>query len=438
MKKILLLALFSSLAGAQTFEAKTPAAVSGTVTGVINSSGSTPTLVGPAPANNSANIISVTDNIAATTSNMGFSVLDTMGGSTATGQHTAFLASARYTTPGTGNYYYVGAWDWVEAAVTPTSGAPNFTANNPQCRVDGSVTGIGSCVAQEADVSIQTGGAANYLFGVGAALVSDAAVSATVESAAFAVWNGSPTIAWPIGLDITNYGGRAPISSTGTIIKTTGAFTVANGIDFSSATITGNLLRSANFNIDGNGNIGATTLSAFGTALANTNGAAFAVKGQSAGSGNQTGGNISLNPGGLTGTGANGSVVIQPQGTAGNTNLLINSTSTGGQSTIGFQSVGALKWLFGQNAGASPSLFLYDQVGGQTVFSINPSASFQFGVPVILPAYTVATLPTCNAANNNAMAAVSDATTPTYNGALTGGGAVKVPVYCNGTAWTSH
>lgn len=51
---------------------------------------------------------------------------------------------------------------------------------------------------------------------------------------------------------------------------------------------------------------------------------------------------------------------------------------------------------------------------------------------------TVATLPTCNAAAEGTWSAVSDATTPTYNGALTGGGAVRVPVYCNGSAWTSH
>lgn len=55
-----------------------------------------------------------------------------------------------------------------------------------------------------------------------------------------------------------------------------------------------------------------------------------------------------------------------------------------------------------------------------------------------LQAYTVATLPTCNAAMKYNRAAVTDATSPTYNGALTGGGAVIVPVFCNGTAWTSH
>jgi hypothetical protein len=54
-------------------------------------------------------------------------------------------------------------------------------------------------------------------------------------------------------------------------------------------------------------------------------------------------------------------------------------------------------------------------------------------------AATVATLPTCNA--NLAGIGdyyVTDATTPTYNGALTGGSNVVVRVFCNGTAWTSQ
>jgi hypothetical protein len=58
--------------------------------------------------------------------------------------------------------------------------------------------------------------------------------------------------------------------------------------------------------------------------------------------------------------------------------------------------------------------------------------------PSIVKNYTVAGLPTCNTALRYAVAAVSDATAPTYNAALTGGGAVFVPVFCNGTAWVSH
>lgn len=50
--------------------------------------------------------------------------------------------------------------------------------------------------------------------------------------------------------------------------------------------------------------------------------------------------------------------------------------------------------------------------------------------------FTVATLPT--PASGVAYATVTDATTPTYLGVLTGGGTVVCPVFYNGTAWVSH
>jgi hypothetical protein len=55
-----------------------------------------------------------------------------------------------------------------------------------------------------------------------------------------------------------------------------------------------------------------------------------------------------------------------------------------------------------------------------------------------LAAYTVASLPTCNSKLKNALMAVTDATTPNYNGSLTGGGLINIPVFCNGVAWTAH
>ena len=48
--------------------------------------------------------------------------------------------------------------------------------------------------------------------------------------------------------------------------------------------------------------------------------------------------------------------------------------------------------------------------------------------------YTVATLPVGVLGRR---AYVTDATAPTYGATLTGGGAVKVPVFYNGTAWVS-
>lgn len=51
---------------------------------------------------------------------------------------------------------------------------------------------------------------------------------------------------------------------------------------------------------------------------------------------------------------------------------------------------------------------------------------------------TVATLPTCNSGAKDVRFAVTDATSPTYLGTLTGGGTVYAPVVCNGTAWVSY
>ena len=52
-----------------------------------------------------------------------------------------------------------------------------------------------------------------------------------------------------------------------------------------------------------------------------------------------------------------------------------------------------------------------------------------------LKGYTVATLP---AGVVGAMAYVTDATAPTYNANVVGGGSIKIPVFFNGTNWVSH
>jgi len=75
------------------------------------------------------------------------------------------------------------------------------------------------------------------------------------------------------------------------------------------------------------------------------------------------------------------------------------------------------------------------EVPGQGMMCSSP---YTFAANVELTPVTVSALPACNAASKGALRTVSDATAPTYNGALTGGGAVSVPVYCNGTAWLSH
>jgi hypothetical protein len=58
----------------------------------------------------------------------------------------------------------------------------------------------------------------------------------------------------------------------------------------------------------------------------------------------------------------------------------------------------------------------------------------KFGGVIGLKAYTVATLP---AGVTGDMAYVTDLTSPTYNGTLTGGGSVVRPVFYNGSSWVS-
>lgn len=63
------------------------------------------------------------------------------------------------------------------------------------------------------------------------------------------------------------------------------------------------------------------------------------------------------------------------------------------------------------------------------------SAAISFGSTFRSMGYTVATLPAAGTAGRRAH--VTDATAPTYLGALTGGGAVTCPVFDNGSAWVS-
>lgn len=53
----------------------------------------------------------------------------------------------------------------------------------------------------------------------------------------------------------------------------------------------------------------------------------------------------------------------------------------------------------------------------------------------VRPSTTVSALPTCNAAARGQMYVVTDALTPVALSAVTGGGAVVVPVICNGSSW---
>lgn len=56
----------------------------------------------------------------------------------------------------------------------------------------------------------------------------------------------------------------------------------------------------------------------------------------------------------------------------------------------------------------------------------------------IPPITAVASLPTCNTARKGAVSVVTDASSPTYGGALTGSSSTVTLVMCNGASWVSH
>ena len=91
-------------------------------------------------------------------------------------------------------------------------------------------------------------------------------------------------------------------------------------------------------------------------------------------------------------------------------------------------------WYFTASTIASTGILLVGGANGSPVTAINIDSSYG----VLLPTTVTASLPTCNAAHKGFLALVSDATAPTYNGALTGGGAVQALVLCSGAAWLTH
>jgi len=127
--------------------------------------------------------------------------------------------------------------------------------------------------------------------------------------------------------------------------------------------------------------------------------------------------------------------------TSSNPIMTINDTSGTGFPGFTFQHNGSNRWVL-HNVSSSDQFGVDRYVSGSYVDTplYIPNANGYVYVldGLSLPVKTVATLPTCNSGLKGLTMAVSDATSPTYNGTLTGSGTVSVPVYCNGSSWTSH
>ena len=97
---------------------------------------------------------------------------------------------------------------------------------------------------------------------------------------------------------------------------------------------------------------------------------------------------------------------------------------------------GKLEFITGSIAGGLTLRYLtFDSLGQLAVNQQTAQATLDVAGTIRTSGYTVATLPT---GVIGMLAYVTDALGPTYLGTLTGGGAVKVPVFYNGAAWVSH
>jgi hypothetical protein len=126
-------------------------------------------------------------------------------------------------------------------------------------------------------------------------------------------------------------------------------------------------------------------------------------------------------------------------GNAANYNLALaldSGSSSSFGSDIYFNDRGSVKWLAGKDAAQNWRVF--NPATSRVPLQISPNDQVSVAGPIKLSTSTVAALPTCNAAMQDSITVVTDATSPTYRGTLTGGGTVRTPVYCDGSSWTSR
>lgn len=94
-----------------------------------------------------------------------------------------------------------------------------------------------------------------------------------------------------------------------------------------------------------------------------------------------------------------------------------------------------LQTTSGVGADGADMRFLVGTNGNLEALTISNDGTVKSSVAIQLPSYTVGTLPT---GSQGDIAYVTDATSPTYLGTLTGGGSTVCPVFFDGTNWVAH
>lgn len=128
---------------------------------------------------------------------------------------------------------------------------------------------------------------------------------------------------------------------------------------------------------------------------------------------------------------------IVPNGTATGANIAVFGSSDPDNASIATYAISAAAVIFNSTkTGTGTLLPIIFNAGGAEAFRLTTAQDAEFGATIKPKVYTVSTLPAAGTLGRTAC--VSDALAPTFLGALVGGGAVKTPVFDNGTAWVSY
>ena len=195
----------------------------------------------------------------------GLIVSHAFGGSSMRGGRHGLWSYATFTgasSGSNGNRNYVSAAQWliVNAGDGGGSGTEQggFFACNPFVSVGASAAHLLNVSAGEVNVAMAVGSSALHKTIWQLVGHVDDKVQGTITDAMLAFGAQTGNVKTRDGILFTNIYGIPPISTTGTLIRTSGSATVANGIDLSSYTISTSAFKSTGFNVSGSGGITAT------------------------------------------------------------------------------------------------------------------------------------------------------------------------------------
>lgn len=296
--------------------------------------------------------------------------------------------------------------------------------------------------------SVVTGASTLFRKGMSISRLSPDSVQGSVQDVAFAISDGTNAFRsgqWRAGITFGDLGqgaGMWPIAATGTMIGAGqqniftaggigGAFAPAvakYGIDFHVVNFASSSIWVPGVKVSGTGVLSVQNA----TLTTDTSGLTLAVTGV-VGSGNPA---IVSGGGGGSGSANDnyfvGDIITDANGGQYLVSAVNNST---GAAT-------SLTTLVQPSHASSLGTAIATTGGSGAGLTITPTAAANTTINLAnitkMASFTVATLPAAAAGNAGAIAYVTDATAPTYRGALTGGGAVKTLVFSDGTAWTSH